>query len=134
MSGPLGDAIARELACQRQPADKIYVRETEYGPELCFEYGNDKSGQRTVVNCTEDDLWALETRITARRNAQLAEYLAVKYEWERLVRQYAVAPGEPAELREQCHQAEARMDALKAAAGEGGPDDPLCCQRYSKLH
>ena len=30
--------------------------------------------------------------------------------------------------------AEARVDAMKKAAGAGGPDEPLCCQRYPRLH
>jgi hypothetical protein len=48
----------------RQPAEKIFVRETEYGPEVCFDYGVN----RTVVNCTEEDLTALEMALIIRRN------------------------------------------------------------------
>jgi hypothetical protein len=62
---------------------------------------------------------------------EMAEYLAAKGEWERLVIECS-RPGAAPELRG--HLAEARFDALKAAGGEGGPDDPLCCQRYGRLH
>src|ERR1700722_6666146 len=64
---------------------------------------------------------------------EMAEYLAAKGEWERLIRECS-RPGAAPELRGQLAAAEARFDALKAAGGEGGPDDPLCCQRYGRLH
>jgi hypothetical protein len=65
---------------------------------------------------------------------EMAEYLAARDEWERLVAEWATT-GKPGDAMPGAVKlAEARVDALKAAAGEGGPGDPLCCQRYGRLH
>lgn len=77
--------------------------------------------------------WTLETEVISLA-AQLAEYLAAKDECERLVDEWAKT-GKPADSAPQdVRRAEAKVDALKEEAGEAGPDEPLCCRRYSRLH
>jgi hypothetical protein len=71
------------------------------------------------------------------RNDEIAEYLAAKDRTERLVEKYGALIREGSltpRLWRLIDQAWAEIDRLKEAAGEGGPDDPLCCQRYSRLH
>jgi hypothetical protein len=66
--------------------------------------------------------------------ALLGEYVAAREEYERLISKFGPAhtPGQdwPAVV----YQAGDRVDALKDAAGEPQPGDPLCCQRYGRLH
>jgi hypothetical protein len=62
----------------------------------------------------------------------MSEYLGIKNAYERLVEVWALNRTEHNRARHQ--QAEACWLALKEAAGEGGPGDPACCQRYGKLH
>src|ERR1700733_414087 len=63
-----------------------------------------------------------------------AECLTAHYERGRLWAEVTGTwkPGD--RVPEAVKRAEARVDALKGAAGDGGPDDPLCCQRYGRLH
>jgi hypothetical protein len=65
----------------------------------------------------------------------LSAYLAAKAASERLTAEWVSSgykPGDPAP--QYVRDAEARVGAMKRAAGEGGPDEPLCCQRYGRLH
>jgi hypothetical protein len=65
---------------------------------------------------------------------EMAGYLAACDEWERLVAEWGTT-GKPGDaMPEAVKLAGARVDALKAVAGEGGPGDPLCCRRYGRLH
>jgi hypothetical protein len=78
--------------------------------------------------------------MTAEDRDLLARYREVKDRWERLTAEHAteVMNGTAWEItskfREQRDEAEREYDALKAEAGEGQPGDPLCCQRYGRLH
>lgn len=62
----------------------------------------------------------------------LNEYLAAKHAYENLVSEWAHDPGDP--VPAVIKSAEARVDALKEAAGYAGPDGPICCRRYGFLH
>lgn len=73
------------------------------------------------------------TSQTTGDQALLLHYLTVKDRWEALVMVCAHGHGTALE-RLQRDQAEAALDGMKATAGEGQPGDPLCCQRYSRLH
>lgn len=79
-------------------------------------------------------LWARSRRATTADLELLARYRAAKGEWERLVREHGMThvPGQPWPLA--VKEAEAQALAMKEAAGDGQPGDPLCCQRYTRLH
>jgi hypothetical protein len=80
--------------------------------------------------------WTLETEVVSL-DAQMTEYLAARDRVERLVEKYGAdicAGTLSAGMRMSMDQARAEVDAMKEAAGEGGPGDPLCCQRYTRLH
>jgi hypothetical protein len=77
--------------------------------------------------------WTLQTEVISL-DAQLAEYVAAADEWGRLVAKWAMTGNPGDAVPEGVKLAEARVGALKAAAGEGGLRDPLCCQRYTRLH
>jgi hypothetical protein len=53
----------------RTDAQDVYIRETQYGPEIVFDWG----AQGTAVPVTEADLAAPERRIIERRQAQALE-------------------------------------------------------------
>lgn len=71
--------------------------------------------------------------ITTQELDLLLRYLAAAETWERLVSACAGNPQSEALMAER-DRAEAKYDAMKAEAGEGTADDPLCCQRYGRLH
>jgi hypothetical protein len=62
----------------------------------------------------------------------LARYLEAKGEYHKLVAEWSHTPGD--RVPEAVKAAEARWLGMKDEAGEAGPGDPLCCQRYGKLH
>jgi hypothetical protein len=65
---------------------------------------------------------------------ELAAYLTAKEEYENLVAKWGrdMTPGGPVPAA--IKAAEARVNALKTAGGEGGPGDAPCCREYGKLH
>jgi hypothetical protein len=92
------------------------------------------SGEETALAVMDDDGWGSAITTAPVTLARLTAYLNAKHRYEDLVSIWGrtTAPGAPvpAVIRE----AGARVDALKAAGGYGGPDDPPCCQRYGFLH
>ena len=67
--------------------------------------------------------------------AALTAYLAAKESCERLVNAWASSAQPGDQVPDEVKEAKYRLDAMKAAAaGEAGPGEPLCCQRYSRLH
>lgn len=69
---------------------------------------------------TEDEMTDLRAYIEARRTL------------EDLISQWEHQPGAP--VPDAIRSAEDRVDALKAGYGEATPQEPLCCQRYMRLH
>jgi hypothetical protein len=64
----------------------------------------------------------------------LAAYLAAKAASERLNEEWGRTSALGEELPADVKRAEARVDAMKRAAGAAGPEEPLCCQSFSRLH
>jgi hypothetical protein len=71
---------------------------------------------------------------TGQDDLLMQRYLFVKELWESAVAEHHAAQAKADQLRAWRDVAEAEHDAMKDAAGEPGPDAPLCCQRYSPLH
>ena len=84
----------------------------------------------------DDGMGCAITRTPAPVARDLARYLEAKHAYEDMVHQHALAvaraPGDPWPAR--IKQAEARVDAIKAAGGEGQPGNAPCCRRYGRLH
>lgn len=71
--------------------------------------------------------------ITTQELGLLLRYLAAAETWERLVSMCAGNPQDEG-LRAERDRAEEKYDALKAEGGGAQPGDPVCCQRYGRLH
>lgn len=77
------------------------------------------------------------TSITEADRGLLARYLTAKDEQARLWDKFQAARhagGPVAALRRQYDEAEAELAAMRATPGEPDQHDPMCCQRYSRLH
>lgn len=73
--------------------------------------------------------------ITSARDAELmGEYLAAKEHYERVAAGYQDAISMVAAMRRARDEAFTALTDLKAKQGEATRDDPLCCQRYTRLH
>jgi hypothetical protein len=70
--------------------------------------------------------------LTAADLEVMARYQAAKDELTRLI--FETSGSGPGHLSDECRQAGARVDALKAEAGVALPGEPECCQRYGRLH
>lgn len=90
---------------------------------------------RKALNGDEAARERLATVITDAANARLMdEYLAVKERYERAVEDYQGAMDEMTRTRGARDKAFAALSDLKAREGEPTHDDPLCCQRYGRIH
>jgi hypothetical protein len=68
--------------------------------------------------------------LSPRELALMAEYRLARRLWEDLTAELpATGAG-----RQNALAAQAVVDILKARLGEPGADDPLCCQRYGRVH
>lgn len=77
----------------------------------------------------------VEKIITGARDARLmAEFLALKDAYDRVVAGYQDSISMVAAMRRARDRAFAALTDLKAGQGEPTRDDPLCCQRYTRLH
>jgi hypothetical protein len=77
------------------------------------------------------------TSITEADRGLLARYLTAKDEQARLWDKFQAARhagGPVAALRRQYDEAGAELAAMRATLGEPDQHDPMCCQRYSRLH
>jgi hypothetical protein len=79
-----------------------------------------------------DRVWARRGQLGPGDLELMARYRAVKAELTRLI--FETSGRGPGHLSDECRQAAARVDALKAEGGEALPGDPECCQRYGRLH
>lgn len=72
--------------------------------------------------------------LAAEDRELMARYLGIKAAYEDIVAKAGPShvPGTP--WPRPVGRLEAALDAMKEAAGDGQRGDPLCCQRYSRLH
>jgi hypothetical protein len=101
-------------------------------PEVYPKYSLPSGGWTTDIE-RADRLWA-KARGTTVDAQVMFRYRAAKAAYDRLVEWLGPehVPGTP--WPPAVTDAQARVDAMKAEAGEGQPGDPLCCQRYGRLH